>query len=95
MVLHTLNQCGTALESCLRALGPGDSLLLIEDAVYAACSGHEQQALLQACPAVVHALEEDVSARGIRERIDNNVQLSNYKGFVALVANSSNVVSWY
>lgn len=95
MVLHTLNQTGAVLDSCLRVVAPGDTVLLIEDAVYAACQGHAQLEQLKTCPASIRVLEEDVRARGIDARLDPELPCSDYPGFVTLATDSLRVVSWY
>ena len=98
-MLHIVNQSpyqSSTLASCLRLLQPGHSLLLIEDAVYAADSAGSQQAALQqaAARAKVYALKPDVEARGLGQRVMENVTLIDYSGFVTLVAETSTSHSW-
>lgn len=94
-VLHTLNQSPSsdALLSCLRCLGPGDKLLLLEDAVYAACDPYV--ATLRDAGVDCYVLEADANARGIRERLDQSITQVGYGGFVALAAACDSVQSWY
>jgi tRNA 2-thiouridine synthesizing protein B len=94
-VLHTLNQSpsGDALPSCLRCLGPGDKLLLLEDAVYAACDPYI--ATLRDAGVDCYVLEADADARGIRERLDASITPVDYGGFVELAVACDSVQSWY
>lgn len=93
--LHTLNQSptGDALQSCLRCLAPGDSLLLLEDGVYAACAPYVSA--LKDSPCSVYVLRADAEARGIAEHLDVSVQSVDYPGFVELAALCDSVQSWY
>ena len=93
--LHTLNKSptGDALASCLRCLGPGDRLLLLEDGVYAACAPYVSALTDSGCH--VYVLQADAEARGIAERLDKGVQATDYPGFVELAAASDSVQSWY
>ena len=98
-MLHIVNKSpyqNSSLASCLRLLQPGQSLLLIEDAVYAADSAGSQQAALQqaATLAKVYALRPDVEARGLGQRVMEQVTLVDYSGFVALVAETRTSHSW-
>ena len=96
MRLHVLNKSpGTsaALQSCLRAMARDDCLLLIEDGVYAACTGHASELLASGCKLLV--LAPDADARGLRQRLDRGVELVDYAGFVALAAECAAVQSWY
>ncbi len=95
MVLHTINRTGELLDSCLRCLSEGDVLLLIEDAVYAACLSHPQLEALKDGGAKLCVLAEDVAARGLASRLDDAADQVDYPGFVALAADCSNVRSWY
>ncbi len=94
-VLHTLNQSptGDTLPSCLRCLAPGDKLLLLEDAVYAACEPYA--ATLRASGIDCYVLVADASARGIHERLCNTITAVDYAGFVELAARCESVQSWY
>lgn len=94
-VLHTLNQSptGDTLPSCLRCLAPGDKLLLLEDAVYAACAPYA--ATLSAAGIDCYVLLPDAIARGIRSQLDTAIEPIDYPGFVDLAVSSDSVQSWY
>ncbi len=93
--LHTLNQSpsGSALASCLRCLAPGDSLLLLEDGVYAACAPHVSA--IKESPCAVYVLRADAEARGVAARLDPEIETTDYRGFVELAAACDSVQSWY
>ena len=82
-----------ALEACLRSMAPGDALLLIEDGVYAALAALPDPPALPGDGAC-HALEEDVRARGLSERLRSGVTLVDYSGFVELVTAHERTLSW-
>lgn len=95
-VLHIVNRspaAAPALRQCLGRLGEGDSLLLIEDGVYAAAAQSEAAALLAGYR--VYALEPDMDARGLSqaERLVGVVSVD-YAGFVELAAAHAQVLSW-
>lgn len=98
-MLHIVNKSPyekNALDSCLRVAQPGNAVLLIEDAVYAAVRGGSAAEKLQKATSSlkVFALAPDVEARGMRERVIEGVTLVDYAGFVDLVANHPTNQSW-
>lgn len=94
MKLHTLNQPpGAALDSCLRAIGSGDCLLLLEDGVYGGCKGLADGIVDTGCK--LYVLEPDAAARGLQHRLDPSAELIDYAGFVELAAECDSVQSWY
>ena len=98
-MLHIVNKSHmqtNALQTCLRLAKPGSSLLLIEDAVFAAtnagaasCSMAEAMQQLK-----VHVLLPDVEARGMAGKLVEGVSTVDYAGFVDLVAEHPNNQSW-
>ena len=98
-MLHIVNKShaqSTSLQSCLRLAQPGQALLLIEDAVYAATSGGvASSGLADALKALkVYALQPDVDARGMAGKLVAGVTPIDYAGFVDLVAEYRNNQSW-
>lgn len=85
-----------AFQSCLRLALPGSDLLLIENGVYAGLSGTDFGCQLQAIQQIhkLYALEDDILARGIQERLIAGIQLINYGGFVDLVAINKRIQTW-
>ena len=97
--LHIVNRSparSDALQSCLRMLTPGDALLLIEDAVYAAVDTTHNQTLLASCPDSVscHALQADREARGLGELLPT-IRIVDDDGFVELVRAHAQTISWF
>lgn len=95
--LHILSHSPFAdsrLVSCLRLLGADDALLLTGDAVYALQPNTANWQALELAPASIalHALEEDLAARGLRT--PERVQAVDYPGFVELCARYAKVNSW-
>lgn len=95
-ILHIVNQspgAAPALRACLARLGEDDSLLLIEDGVYAGAARAESAAWLAGRK--VYALEPDMAARGLEpaDRLAGLVAVD-YAGFVQLAAAHAQVLSW-
>ena len=98
-MLHIVNKSPyerNALESCLRLAQHGSALLLIEDAVYAAMKGGAAEAKVKSAMAdvTIYALQPDLAARGMADRVIEGVNLVDYGGFVDLVAEQANCQSW-
>jgi tRNA 2-thiouridine synthesizing protein B len=97
-MLHIINKSplsSSSLDSCLRAAGSGD-ILLIEDAVYAATRGNAAESKVREAMSrlKVHVLLPDLEARGLADRAIEEVEKVDYGGFVDLVAASKNCQSW-
>lgn len=95
-MLHTLSRspwhCDMA--ALLRLLGPGDDLLLLSDGVTAALEGGRYLELLLNAPINVHALAEDVDARGLSGQISNSVARVSYNDFVSLTVKHAVQMCW-
>ncbi|MBA2492880.1 MAG: sulfurtransferase complex subunit TusB [Gammaproteobacteria bacterium] len=98
--LHTVNKSPfshAALESCLRHAITGASILLIEDAVYAALS---QTTFVDTINSAMknlsfYVLEPDLRARGYDQvQVIDGVKLIDYRGFVDLVVEHHSVQAW-
>jgi tRNA 2-thiouridine synthesizing protein B len=97
-MLHIVNKSPLerpSLDACLRVAEPG-TILLIEDAVYAAARGTAGAARLAAAKDrfKVYVLLPDAEARAIADRLIDGVTTVGYDGFVDLVANHRNCQSW-
>jgi tRNA 2-thiouridine synthesizing protein B len=97
-MLHIVNKSPlerNSLASCLRIAG-GGTILLIEDAVYAAACGTAVE--LQVREALsrfrIVALQPDLDARAVGDRVIEGVTTVDYAGFVDLVAEHRNCQSW-
>ena len=98
-MLHIVNKSPaqtTALASCLRLAKDGQSVLLIEDAVYAATPAMAASSGLAAAARrlKVFVLQPDVDARGMSGKLMAEAQAVGYDGFVDLVAEHPNNQSW-
>jgi tRNA 2-thiouridine synthesizing protein B len=98
-MLHIVNKSHaqtSSLQSCLRLARPGQALLLIEDAVYAASvGGAASSGLAEALKHLkVYALQPDVEARGMAGKLLEGVTPIDYAGFVDLVAEHPTNQSW-
>jgi len=93
-MLHIVNKSPAltrSLESCVRLSRPGQSLLLIEDGIYAATRADTVASLKHL---KLYVLQPDVEARGMKGRIVEGVAAVDYAGFVDLVAEHSSNQSW-
>jgi tRNA 2-thiouridine synthesizing protein B len=98
-MLHIVNKSPfqtSTLDTCLRMAQPGNALLLTEDGVYAATVGSTFEARVrQACARLkVYALQPDMDARGITDRLIDGVTLVDYSGFVDLTVDYKTSHSW-
>ncbi|MES0491746.1 MAG: sulfurtransferase complex subunit TusB [Leptospirales bacterium] len=94
-MLHTINKSpfsSSSLDTALRFIKDGESVLLLEDGVYAAMAGttYEKIILELAEKSSVFAISADVKARGI-EKLIPGVEIADYGKFVDLV--SANIVN--
>jgi tRNA 2-thiouridine synthesizing protein B len=97
-MLHIINKSpltNGALDSCLRVVESG-SILLIEDAVYAATRGSAIEGKMRDAMGSfkIHVLLPDLEARGLADRLMDGVSGVDYGGFVELVAQNKNCQSW-
>ena len=86
-----------SLDQCLRRIGQGDSVLLIEDASVSAVANtaHAQALLSAAKQAKIFVLQPDLKARGFNDAILlDSVEMVDYDGFVDLVVTHDRVHSW-
>lgn len=100
MTLHTVNKSPyerNSLDTCLRLIKQGSTILLIEDAVYAAIKGAavEQKVAAATKRHRVCVLGPDLKARGLSpERLIDNIRVVGYGGFVDLAVEHERVQSW-
>ena len=90
MILHTISKSplnNSAYSSCIRIAATDDAVLLIEDGVYALLATLPDRAF--------YALQNDVEARGLSDRVPEQVKLIGYPEFVELTTQASAVQSWY
>jgi len=85
------------LDQCLRRIGEGDSVLLIEDASVSAVAGTAYaQALSSASKqSKLYVLQPDLQARGFNDAsLVDSIEAVDYEGFVNLVVTHDRVHSW-
>ena len=90
-MLHIINKSPlekNCLDACLAMAQDGGAVLLIEDAVYAASSGHPSAAKLAQAQGrlKLYVLQPDLDARGMGDRLIAGVTAVDYGGFVDLAA---------
>ncbi|ODS24751.1 hypothetical protein AB835_02255 [Candidatus Endobugula sertula] len=97
-MLHTVNKSpflNQTLKHCLGRIQSGDSVLLLEDGVYAALSS-QPWAMLMNPSHQYYAIKADVEARGLGEdKLLSHITLIDYEQFVELSTEHSTVQSWY
>jgi tRNA 2-thiouridine synthesizing protein B len=96
-MLHIVNKSPyerPALDTCLRTAQRGETVLLIEDGVFAATSGSVWLAQMQSSGLRCCALQADLEARGLKDRLGAGVEVVDAGGFVDLVAGHSTNQSW-
>jgi len=99
MLLHTVNKSPfqhAALGSCLRLSKDGCAILLLEDGVYGALKGTSITSDVEKAMKTkkVYALEPDLKARGVQNRVLDGVTLVDYAGFVDLALENNAVEAW-
>lgn len=82
--LHMVNR-SSALAACLAVAADEDAVLLIEDGVYAT---------LRAPVRPLHAIEDDIRARGLTSRVDVAITRIGYAEMVELTVKHQPIVSW-
>jgi len=87
----------TKLVLCIQRAAPGQTILLIEEAVYGAKRGSSvAPAVIKGLGALsICVLAPDLEARGIlAEEILTGIRRVNYEEFVDLAANSKRIHTW-
>ena len=97
MILHTLNDspASAAYRDCLALLQPGDALVLMGDAVYAALEGTQSHSELAGLKDIgVFALAEDMRMAGVPV-IAPGVQAIGMEELVRLTEQYPRQQAWY
>lgn len=95
-MLYTLSRSPYAcdLAALLRIAQPGDDLLLLSDGVIAGLAGSPPALTLGASPLTLHALENDIVARGVSAHFSPNIAIINYTDFVRLTEKQPPQMAW-
>lgn len=100
-ILHTVNKSPfsqNTLASCIAICGEADGILLLEDGVFGAMTTAPWALKLSDLirqGTKVYALEDDVKARGLLEKLLPGILLTDYARFVQLSIEHRCVQSWY
>lgn len=90
-ILHIIKTV-QALDDVIQVATHADKLILVEQAVYAASAQHK--ALTPLTGFALYALEADVAARAMTSRLDTQVKLVDFSGFVELTAEQASSITW-
>lgn len=99
--LHTVNKSPfeqRTLNACIEICQPGDALLLVENGVYGALAASPEADALAALrdrQVKIFALAADLQARGLSERLSDQVGVVGYEEFVRLCVAHDTTQSWY
>lgn len=97
-MLHTINKSPYShqhLADCIRVCNADDAILLIEDGVYAALADGDWINSLSTKFSAIYALQADIAARGLADRLAANINLIDYAGFVQLCVDHPKMMAWY
>jgi len=99
MLLHIVNKSPfdtNAIDSCLKNAADGSAILLIEDGIYAAINNSKVSDKVKSAMSnlTVYALEPDIKARGMQDKIMEGIKMVDYNGFVDLTVEHGAVQSW-
>ncbi len=89
--LHILSQSpqqSNCFERCLSSIKENDTLLLIENAVYAATKIKQTKGF------EIYTIEEDVKIRGLQNKIHPTIKLISYAQFVELSIQHPLSIHW-
>lgn len=97
-MLHTVNKSpfeSNSFDTCLGLAKEGATILLIEDGVFAATTGHHIAEKIASTNGISFAvLGPDLQARGLEGKLADGIKVVDYEGFVNLVAEHDSVQSW-
>ncbi len=97
-LLHTVNKSpfeSSTFNVCLGLAKKGSTVLLFEDGVYAATTGHSVAEKIKHASGISFAvLGPDLQARGLEGKLADGIKVVDYEGFVNLVAEHDSVQSW-
>ncbi|PHM71201.1 sulfurtransferase complex subunit TusB [Xenorhabdus sp. KJ12.1] len=71
-----------------------DDVLMLQNGVLLGVNDNPYLAELIHTGAGIYALQEDLDARGLTERVSEHVKMVNYNGFVSLTVKHQQSLSW-
>lgn len=98
MILHTVNKSpfsNSSFVDCVTRCSSSDSILLIEDGIYAGQRDSVYSNYLTDSDIRYFALQADVQARGLMSKLHQAVTLIDDRAFVDLCTQHKSVQSWY
>ncbi|GEA51378.1 multidrug MFS transporter [Vibrio inusitatus NBRC 102082] len=90
-MLHIVSRLHS-LEILSRYVSSKDTLLLVEEAVYATNPKHRKHVILPSIK--IKALEPDITARGLSSVCASHIEAVDFAGFVDLTAEHSKSITW-
>ncbi len=93
-IVNTSSERRAALDNCLRAASPGDTVLLVGNGVFWAVASMFEGIARRASDVTCVALAADIASRGIGHLVAGAVQQVDDDTFVDLVAAHHPIVSW-
>ncbi|WP_312072465.1 sulfurtransferase complex subunit TusB [Atlantibacter sp.] len=95
-MLHTLTRSPWQMDfsAFIRSLSSGDDVLLIQDGVVAGVNGSAYLDLLLQAPISVHALHNDIIARGLVGQISTAIDRVSYNDFLRLAIKHPSQMNW-
>ncbi len=96
-VLHTISKAPSSqlLAQCCKALHKGDALLLLEDGVYYGVQSAAELSAAIPDKVAQFCLREDVTARGLQERLAGHIESISMRQFVELCCKHDKVINWF
>jgi len=98
VVLHVVSGSpfsNNALSDCLEVIAQNHALLLVGNGVYGAVLHSPVADQLKKVSSPVHALKEDVIARGLQNELLDNIELIDFSRWVELTVTFDKTLSWF
>jgi len=83
-----------ALQRCLRYISPDDEILLIQDAVFAGIEKNTWCGAIKMSGVKIYLLEADLAARGLLSKVDKELNVVDFKGFILLTEQHETQMKW-
>ncbi|OLQ78789.1 sulfurtransferase TusB [Photobacterium proteolyticum] len=96
-MLHTISTSPFQtqdLQRCLQYLRPDDEILLLQDAVSAGIEKNSWCEAIKKSGVKIYLLEADLAARGLTDKVDNSINVIDFKGFVSITEQHESQLKW-
>ncbi|WP_457913607.1 sulfurtransferase complex subunit TusB [Candidatus Gillettellia adelgis] len=95
-MLHTLSQSPAQCDlfALMRFMVEGDDLLLLQDGVLSGLEGNTYLQLLLSTRISLHALQDDLEARGLVTFFSKAINVIKYHDFLTLTEKHRNQMAW-